>query len=80
MIMRFHISLSGVPVRGADVISKVVFPNEHPIFNKLVSDGEGHAETRVPAHPESLEATAVYVQAMHGEHIATRKYRLRQVG
>jgi hypothetical protein len=80
MVMRFQISLSGLPVSGANVISKVVFPNEQPIFNKLVSDSDGNAETRVPAHSEALEAAAIYVQAMHGEHTATRKYRLRQVG
>jgi hypothetical protein len=80
VIMRFQISLSGMPVSGANVISKVVFPNEQPIFTKLVSDGEGHAETRVPAHQDVLDAAAIFVQAVHGEHTATRKYRLRQVG
>jgi hypothetical protein len=80
VVMRFQISLSGSPVSGANVISKIVFPNEHPIFNKLTSDAEGHAETRIPAHMEGLDAAAIYVQAVHGEHTATRKYRLRQVG
>ncbi len=80
MIMRFQVSLSGVPVNGATLISKVVFPNEQPIFSRLVSDDLGAVESRLPAHPSMLETAAIYIQAMHESHTATRKYRLRQVG
>ncbi|HEY3929784.1 MAG TPA: hypothetical protein VGL89_15540 [Candidatus Koribacter sp.] len=80
MVLQFHVALGGTPVSGATLISKVVFPNEPPIFAKLVSDKEGHVETRVPAQHEALDAAAIYVQAFHGEHSAVRRYRLRQVG
>lgn len=80
VVLRFQISLAGAPVSGATLISKVVFPNEQPIYTKLVSDDEGSVETRVPATEESLEMASIYVQATHGEHSAIRKYRLRQVG
>lgn len=80
MVMRFQVSLAGTPVKGATLISKVTFPNEQPVFAKLVSDNDGHVETRVPAHHEALDQAAILVQAMHGEHSAVRKYRLRQVG
>lgn len=80
VVMRFQISLGGAPVSGATLISKVVLPNEQPIYTKLVSDKEGSVETRVPATQDSLEEAAIFVQAVHGEHSAMRKYRLRQVG
>ena len=80
VVMRFQVLLSGAPVSGATLISKVVFPNEQPIFAKLMSDADGSVETRVPAQQDALEDAAIYVQAMHGEHNAVRKYRLRQVG
>jgi hypothetical protein len=80
VVLRFQISLAGAPVSGATLISKVVFPDEQPIFTKLVSDRAGSVETRVPAKDEALETASIYVQAIHGEHTATRKYRLRQVG
>jgi hypothetical protein len=80
VVLRFQVSLSGAPVSGATLISKVVLPNESPIFAKLTTDEAGSAETRVAAQEEALEAASVYIQATHGEHSATRKYRLRQVG
>lgn len=80
VVMRFQVSLSGVPVSGATLISKILFPNEEPVFTKLLSDDEGSVESRVPAKEDRLEAAAIFVQATHGEHTATRKYRLRQVG
>ena len=80
VLMRFQVSLSGLPVPGATLISKVVLPNEQPIFTKLISDESGSVETRVPATDDALETAAIYVQATHGDHTASRKYRLRQVG
>lgn len=80
VVLRFQIALAGVPVGGATLISKVVFPNQEPIYTQLTSDIGGSVETRVPAADEALEAAAIYVQAIHGDHKATRKYRLRQVG
>lgn len=80
LVLRFQISLAGAPISGATVISKVVLPNEAPIFARMITDEIGSVETRVPAHDDALEAAAIFVQAMHGEHIAARKYRLRQVG
>jgi hypothetical protein len=80
VVMRFQISLAGAPVGGATVISKVVFPNEPPVYAKLIADETGAVETRVPAKEDALDTAEIYVQAVHGEHTATRKYRLRQVG
>lgn len=80
MVLRFQISLSGAPVSGATVISKVVLNNDEPIFAKLITDESGSAETRVPARDHALESAAIFVQAAHGDHLATRKYRLRQIG
>lgn len=80
MVLRLQVSLAGAPVNGATLISKVVFPDQEPVFTKLVSDEAGSVETRIPAKDDALESAAIYVQAMHGDHTATRKYRLRQVG
>lgn len=80
VLMRFQISRAGVPVGGATLISKVVFPNEPPMYTKLVADEAGVVETRIPAKEDALDAAAIFVQAQHGDQIATKKYRLRQVG
>lgn len=80
MIMRFQISLAGTPVSGATLISKVEYHNEQPIFSQLTSDLDGSVEARVPAIAEKLESASIFVQAIHGEHSAIRRYRLRQVG
>jgi hypothetical protein len=80
VVMRFQISLAGAPVKGATLISKVVFPDAEPVYTKLMTDEGGSVETRVPAKDEYLDAASIYVQAIHGDHTATRKYRLRQVG
>lgn len=80
VVLRFQVSLAGAPVSGATLVSKVVLPNEEPIFTKLVTDEAGSAETRVEAKEEALESAAVYIEAVHGEHHTVRKYRLRQVG
>jgi hypothetical protein len=80
VVMRFQVSLAGAPVEGATLVSKVVIPDEAPIYTKLVSDSGGSVETRVPANKDALEAAAIYVQATHGQYTAVRKYRLRQVG
>lgn len=80
MLMRFHVSMAGTPVSGATLITKVLLPDEEPIYAKFVSDDCGMVETRVPANYETLDAASIYVQAIHGESTATRKYRLRQVG
>ncbi len=80
VVMRFQISLAGAPVGGATLISKVVFPNEQPVFAKLTSDKDGSVETRIPAQADGLENASIYVQATHESHNAVRKYRLRQVG
>ncbi len=80
VVLRFQVSLSGLPVTGATLISKVVFVEEEPIFARVLSDDLGNVETRVPAKTTALDTAAIYVQATHDNHIATRKYRLRQVG
>ncbi|ABF40318.1 hypothetical protein Acid345_1316 [Candidatus Koribacter versatilis Ellin345] len=80
VVMRFLVSLAGAPCNGARLISKVVFPDREPIFTELKCDVGGSVETRVPAEDEGLETASIYVQAHYGDHIATRKYRLRQVG
>jgi len=80
VIMRFQVSLAGAPVNGAKLISKVIFPDREPIFTELKSDVGGSVEARVAAEDEALDAASIYVQAHYGEHTATRKYRLRQVG
>jgi hypothetical protein len=80
VVMRFQVSLSGAPISGATLISKVVFTDQDPIFTKHLSDVGGLVETRVPASETALADAAIFVQAMHGEHNATRKYRLRAIG
>ncbi len=80
VVMRFQISLSGAPINGAKLVSKVVYENREPIFSEMHSDLGGSVETRVPADEDALETASIYVQATYGDHKATRKYRLRQVG
>jgi hypothetical protein len=80
VLMRFQVSLAGAPVSGATLITKVLLPDEEPIYAKFVSDDSGMVETRVQADSATLDAASIYVQAIHGENVATRKYRLRQVG
>jgi hypothetical protein len=79
VVLRFQVSLSGLPVQGATLISKVVFGEEPPIFAKMTCDDMGSVETRVPARA-ALDTAAIYIQAQHEDHSAVRKYRLRQVG
>jgi hypothetical protein len=80
VLLRFQVSMAGAPVSGATLITKVLLADEQPIYAKFVSDESGMVETRVPANSEALDAASIYVQATHGDNIATRKYRLRQVG
>lgn len=80
MVLHFQVALAGSPVDGATLISKIVLPEREPMFAKMVSDREGSVETRIPSVDDGLEMASVYVQANFGEHTATRKYRLRQVG
>ncbi len=80
VVMRFQVALAGAPANGAKVISKIVYAGRDPIFTELKSDCGGCVEARIPAADEALDTAAIYVQAQYGDHTATRKYRLRQVG
>ncbi len=78
MVMQFAVTFSGTPVEGALVTSRLHVSSDDPIYSQSTTDGSGKAELKIILEESALSEAAVLVQATHGEHHATRKFRLKK--
>lgn len=78
VVMQFSVSYHGLPVEGARLTSRLEISSDAPIYSQVVTDATGKAGMKVILQEDALEEAAVLVQATHGDHHATRKFRLRK--
>jgi hypothetical protein len=78
VVMQFSVFYQGLPVEGARLTSRLEISSDAPIYSQVVTDAAGKAGMKVVLEQDALADAAVLVQATHGDHHATRKFRLRK--
>ena len=78
VLMQFSVCYDGAPVQGARLTSRLEISSDAPIYSQVVTDEAGKAGMKVMLDEAALDEAAVLVQATHGDHHATRKFRLRK--
>lgn len=76
VIMRFQVTESGIPVRGAKLITRVNLPESAPTYSQAITDDRGIAELRTVLDESTMQLAAVLVQVTAQEKSATRKFKL----
>ena len=77
IVMKFAVRQGTAQIEGAQLTSRLNLPNEAPIYTQAQTGSDGIAEMRVHVEESALANASILVQATHGGHHATRKFRLR---
>lgn len=80
VVMKFLVSRqeNDRPVPAATLTSRLHMAGEVPIYSQAVTDADGQAEMRIVLPESALAQASVLIQAVHGAHQATRKFRLKK--
>jgi hypothetical protein len=78
LTMHFQITDAGLPVAGAEVVSRVGSAADAPVLSRATSDSAGNVEMKIGMTDELRRESAITVQATHGGKSATRKVRFKR--
>jgi hypothetical protein len=78
IVMKFAVRNGTGEVRGAQLIARLTFSAEPPIYSQSQTGDDGTAEMRVSLNEAAIGDATVLVQAQHQGNSVTRKFRLRR--
>jgi len=78
MALRFRVTVAGLGVVGARIISRVDAPSQASVYAQADTESDGTAEMRFPLQLASAPDAALLVQASYLGMSAKHKFRLRR--
>jgi len=77
MALRFRVTVAGLAVFGARIISRVEAPSQTSVYSQADTESDGTAVMRIPLQVASAPEAALLVQASYLGMSAKHKFRLR---